>query len=57
MKAGGVPNRTIDAATSVLREGVPELAKAVEKGHMAVSSAGGLYALCDIYLAADENAA
>lgn len=38
-KAVGVSGRTVDYATKVLEQGVPELVKAVDEGHMAVSTA------------------
>jgi hypothetical protein len=56
-KLTGVSGRTVDNARTVRRHGTPELVKAVEDGKVAVSSAGGLYALRDIYRAADGNAA
>jgi hypothetical protein len=39
MKTGGVPDRTIDASTSVLRHGVAGLAMSVEDWRFAASAA------------------
>ena len=38
-KAAGVSGKTVDHATKVLKQGVPELIKAVDEGRMAVSTA------------------